>query len=126
MIFKKSKQLFYIIWLALGIFQLGDAAGAQLLSQEPNENNSSEISPTASMPVRISRSFFEKQTLKPITSVRLALSRIPASLHGMKTATTPPLLPTPSRLSTITSDALKSKNSLRCSFVSISKMMFQA
>lgn len=68
MMFKKSKRLFYITWLALGftqfgqLWQLGDAAGAELLSQEPNENNSSEVSPAAPLPVRISRSFFEKQT----------------------------------------------------------------
>jgi hypothetical protein len=64
MIFKKSKRLFYIAWLVFGFLQLGDASGAQLLSQEPVENNSSEISqsPQALLPVRISRSFFEKQT----------------------------------------------------------------
>jgi hypothetical protein len=59
----KFKKLFYVAWLILGFFQLGDASGAaQLLSQEPSENNSSEVSTTAALPVRISRTFFEKQT----------------------------------------------------------------
>jgi hypothetical protein len=62
MIFKKSKRLFYIAWLIFGFLQLGDASGAQLLSQEPSESNSSEISSQAALPVRISRTFFEKQT----------------------------------------------------------------
>jgi hypothetical protein len=57
------KKVFYITWLVLGFFQLGDtSAGAQLLSQEPTENNSSEAVSTTQLPVRISRTFFAKQT----------------------------------------------------------------
>jgi hypothetical protein len=45
------KKIFYAAWLVFGIFQLGDASGAEFFSQEPAENT-----------VRVARSFFERQT----------------------------------------------------------------
>jgi hypothetical protein len=71
------KKVFYITWLVFGFLQLGDASGAQLLSQEPTENHSSE---TSALPVRISRSFFEKQTSVETSYISSAGAQTHASL----------------------------------------------